>query len=238
MAAVKQKEILPGVQLTWVQTNQFKTCMLGLTLLAPMDAGSASVNALIPMVLRRGTQKHPDMQAISAALDELYGGSLEPMVRKKGETQCVGFVGTFLDDRYTPDGSEILERPPWSWGRSFFPPPLRKGAFRPDYVRGERANLIDRIRAQVNDKRQYSMLRLTRLMCEGEPYGIDKFGEEEAAAAITGKQLWDGYHALLANAPVELYYCGSALSGVWKKPSRRRWRGCPVRSSASNRAVL
>ena len=49
------------------------------------------------------------MESLSAALDELYGGAIEPAVRRKGETQCVGFVASFLDDAYALNGEKILE---------------------------------------------------------------------------------------------------------------------------------
>ena len=80
---VTRIELQPGVWLTAVQTKKFKSSVLGAQFLTPLTAETASLNALIPMVLRRGTAEHPDMESLSAALDELYGGSLEPMVRKK-----------------------------------------------------------------------------------------------------------------------------------------------------------
>ena len=49
------------------------------------------------------------MQALSAALDELYGGSIQPILRKKGEVQCIGFWGSFLDEAFLPAGTSILE---------------------------------------------------------------------------------------------------------------------------------
>ena len=110
MTNVTQTELFPGVRLTAVHTTKFKSCMLGLRLLTPLAEQTASLHALIPQVLRRGTARHPDLESLSAALDDLYGGTVEPMVRKKGETQCLGFVGSFLDDAYTPAGEPILER--------------------------------------------------------------------------------------------------------------------------------
>jgi len=247
MTKVIHKELLPGVRLTAVHTGKFKTCLLGFTLLAPMDGQTAAANAMIPMVLRRGTRKHPNMETLSAALDDLFGGSIEPMVRKKGETQCIGFVGSFLDDVYAPDGAMLLEPAAALMGELLLHPVMENGHFRADYVEGERTNLIDRIKAQVNDKRQYSMLRISQLMCAGEPFGVDKFGDETAAAAITESQLWDRYHTLLAAAPVELYYCGSApLDRVVKAFSaaleglpraiNRRMPGCLVKSAAEGTA--
>ena len=109
MSEVKRRELFPGVWLRAVHTNQFKSAYLSVTLMAPLDGGTAAENALIPSVLRRGTRTHPDMESMSAALDELYGGAVEPVVRKKGETQCVGLVASFLDDAYTLEGEPILE---------------------------------------------------------------------------------------------------------------------------------
>lgn len=83
MTHVTHRELMPGVRLTAVQTDKFKTNLLSVSLLAPISEETASANALFPYVLRRGTERCPDMETLSAALDELYGGSIEPMVRKK-----------------------------------------------------------------------------------------------------------------------------------------------------------
>lgn len=207
---VTRIELQPGVWLTAVQTKKFKSSVLGAQFLTPLTAETASLNALIPMVLRRGTAEHPDMESLSAALDELYGGSLEPMVRKKGETQCVGFVGSFLDDAYTLNKEQVLEPAAALLAELVGKPYTQDGAFCPDYTGQEKANLADRIKAQVNDKRQYAQIRVVAEMCAGEPFGVDKLGSLEAVEAITPQSLWEGYQALLKGARVELYYCGSA----------------------------
>ncbi|MBS5136050.1 MAG: insulinase family protein [Oscillospiraceae bacterium] len=210
MAELTRSELFPGVHLTAVHTEKFKSCVLGASFLAPLDRTKAACNALVPSVLRRGTQEHPDMESLSSALDELYGGSIEPVVRTRGETQCVGFLGSFLDDAYTLDGSAILEKAAGLLGELLLRPCPAQGVFRRDYTDSERQNLIDRIRAQVNDKRSYALLRLKREMCAGEPFGVDRLGDESSARAITPESLWARYQDLLRTAPMELYYCGSA----------------------------
>lgn len=210
MTQVTKTELAPGVSLTAVQTHKFKSAVLSVSLLTPLKKETASLNALVPYVLRRGTQDKPDMNTLSAALDGLYGGSIEPQVRKKGETQCVGFVGSFLDDAYTLNGEAILEPAAALLGELLLRPYTVEGVFSPDYTEGEKANLIDRIRAQINDKRQYSIRRLSQVMCQGEDYGVSALGDEESAASITPERLWSAYQNLLKNARVELYYCGSA----------------------------
>ena len=58
----------------------------------------------------------------------MYGGSIEPAVRKKGENQCVGFVGSFLDDAYTLDGSGVLDQAAGLMGEMLLRPYTREEA--------------------------------------------------------------------------------------------------------------
>lgn len=206
MAEMVQKQILPRVSLTAVHTEKFKSAYMSVQFLAPLNKADATLNALVPMVLCRGTQNYPDMERLSAALDDLYGGAIEPAIRKKGDRQCVGFVASFLDDAYTPDGQPLLEQAAALLGELLLHPATGEGGgFLPTYVEGERANLVDRIRAQMNDKRQYAKNRLLELMT-GEP---DRLGDEKSAAAITDAALWQRYEQLF-RCPIHIYYSGSA----------------------------
>ena len=210
MSQVTRRELFPGVWLRAVHTNKFKSSYLSVTLLVPLDRRTAGANALIPEVLRRGTAIHPDMESLSAALDELYGGAIEPVVRKKGESQCVGFAASFLDDAYALKGEKILEPAANLLGEVLLKPYTEKGVFSSGYTDGEKANLIDRIRAQINDKRTYAVRRLTREMCKYEAFGADKLGDEESVSNLTPESLWEQYQKLLREARVEVYFCGSA----------------------------
>ena len=210
VASVTRSQLLPGVFLTSVHTKKFKSSVLSMTLLAPLEAETAAANALLPYLLRRGSKEHPDLSSISAALDRLYGGSIEPMVRKKGEVQCVGFVGSFLDDAYTLDGSDVLNGAAGLMSELLLRPYTQDGAFCSDYTAQEKGNLIDRIRAEVNDKRQYASNRVIEEMCRDEAYGVGRLGREGDVAALTPQGLWARYQALLSASRLELYYCGSA----------------------------
>ena len=228
MSQVKRRELFPGVWLRAVHTNKFKSAYLSVTLMSPLDPETAGTNALIPSVLRRGTAVHPDMESLSAALDGLYGGAIEPAVRKKGETQCVGFAASFLDDAYALEGEQILEPAAALLGEVLLKPYTQNGVFSPDYTAGEKANLLDRIRGQINDKRTYATHRLTQLMCGEEAFGVDKLGDEAHVEAITPASLWQRYQQLLREAAVEVYYCGSAQPDRVEAAMRSALAGLPV----------
>jgi len=207
---LRRRELLPGVFLSTLCTEKFKSDCLSVSLLTQLDRETVTANALLPRVLGRGTTFHPDMDAISAACDELYGARILPCVRKKGEILAVGFYAGFIADRFTPDGSRLLEPVARLLGEMLLSPLTRGGMLMKDYVESEKEKLIDDIRAKVNDKRSYALDRMISEMCAYEDYGCDDMGSEADAAAISYLDLTRHYRALLQSAPVEIFYCGSA----------------------------
>lgn len=207
---ITRSNLLPGVHLRAIQTSKFKSSFFSIVFNTPLRKETAAMNALIPSVLRQGTINHPDMEALSAALDELYGGAIEPVVRQRGETQSIGFVASFLDDAYTLDKSLIVEPASQLLVDILFCPLVVERAFSTDFVNREKENLIQKIRSQVNDKRYYASQRMIQEMCQGEAFGVERLGTEEEVEKITTTGLWDHYLELLATSEIEIYYCGSA----------------------------
>ena len=210
MSETIRRKLMPGVYLTYLQEWKFKTNALSAQIITPLQKKTASQNALLPAVLRRGTARYPDMETLTAVLDELYGARIDCTVRKKGEKQCVGFVASFIDDRIAPDGEKLLEPVAELLGDLLCNPATRSGRFLTEYVQGERTNLADQIRGQMNDKRTYANLRLMQEMCSGEAYGVNRLGNEQDAEHITAGKLYRRYAELLSTAQIELFYCGSA----------------------------
>jgi len=200
-------EILPGVYLTAVQSDTFKTGCFSLNLLRPMKKEEAAANALIPSVLLRGSETCPDIASISAKLDELYGASVGTLVRKKGEVQLVGFYCDYVQDEYV---DEPVFAPLMAFlAELLLNPQLENGAFPEAVVDSEKLNLENAMLSRINDKRTYAASQLIRTMCAGQPYGIPRIGEPENLKNITAKSLYAHYRDLLATSRVELFYMGS-----------------------------
>ena len=228
------KQLADGVELLVNRTDTFKTGLLSATLTVPLRREDATAGALIPEVLYRGSRSCPDMERLSAATDALYGASLGTGVRQRGESQCISFLCSVIDDRYALDGSAVLEPAAGLMGEVLLDPAAENGVFRRDYVKGEGANLADRIRARVNDKRSWSIFRLVQEMCAGEAYAVDKLGDAEEALSVSPEGLWADYQALLGRAKVTFYYGGSAQPERVEETVRRafapliRGRNAPV----------
>ena len=178
-------ELFPDVFLTILDTDRFRTNYLSLNILRPLRQEEAAMNALLPDVLLRGCRICPDMREISVWLDQRYGAGVQPTVRKKGEVQAVGFFFDYVSERYAAPEEDLTADICALLGSFLLEPVLEDGAFRGDYVEGEKVNLCNAIMAQINDKRVYAALRLRQEMFAGEAYGVGKNGEKEQVEQIT-----------------------------------------------------
>ena len=202
--------ICPGIDLTCIHTDKFKTGVMSINLISALSRASAASSALLPRVLRRGSSDHPDMDSIASALDDLYGSNIEPIVRKKGELHCIGLHIDFPDEFYIPGTGNILEDTFSLAGEILLSPSMRGGLLKVDYIDSERKNLIDDIRASINDKRGYAIDRLLEEMCSEEAYSVSRLGSEKEAREITPDSLTAHYRSIIAESKVELLFCGSA----------------------------
>jgi len=226
MARIR-KRLLDNVYLTYVKATKFKTDFLSAQFITPLRRETAGLNSLLPAVLQRGTSRYPDMQRLSAAQDLLYGANIEHSVRKRGENQMWGFVATCIDDSFIPGEERLLEPLAELLGELLCKPAMENGLLRKDYVESERTNLIELIRAEINEKRTYAAKQLLKAMCAEEAYGISHIGEEDTVSVITAETLTAHYLRERKESRLELYYCGRAELERVEQAFRYAFRDLP-----------
>ncbi len=207
---IETLELLPGITLRCVRDSRFKQGCLSIQFLRPMRREESAANALLPAVLLRGTEKHPDLRAITWKLDDLYGAAVGTMVHRIGDYQTTGLHCSFMEDRFALDGDAILTPMAEFLNELLLQPKLENGGFCRDFVEGEKKNLISTIESERNDKRVYCANQLLRLMCRGDSFGIPRLGEKEQVAALDGGSLYRHYQKVLKESAVAAFYVGSA----------------------------
>ncbi len=206
---VETVELLPGVVLRCCPVERFKQGCLSIQFLRPMCRQEAALNAVLPAVLLRGSERHPDLRAITLRLDELYGASVHALVRRVGDVQAVGFLCGMIEDRFALPGERVLEPMVEFLEELLFAPRLEGGMLCPAYVQSEQENLIAEIDAQRNDKRAYSVELLLERMGRADSFGIPRTGDRMSAQAITPESCDAHYRRVLRESPVEIFYVGS-----------------------------
>ena len=207
---IETMELLPGITLRCCPDHRFKQGCLSIQLVRPMCREEAACNALLPSVLLRGTQKHPDLRSITLALDELYGASVSTLVRRVGDYQTTGLYCGFMDDRFALSGDRVMEPMMAFLGELLLCPLTADGGFVPEIMESEKKNLISTIESERNDKRAYAMGQLLRTMCRGDSYEVPRLGEKDQVAAITSADAYAHYRRILRESRIELFYVGSA----------------------------
>ena len=207
---IKTIQLFPGVTLRCCRDERFKQGALSLQFLRPMCREEAALNALLPAVLLRGCKSAPDMRAVTLKLDDLYGASVGALVRRTGDIQSTGLSCGFIDDRFTLEGDAVFAPMLQFLEEILLDPVTVDGAFHPEYVAGEKQNLIWTLESQRNDKRSYASNQLLKQLCKEDSYGIPRLGEIPDVEAITAECLYAHYRKVLEESPVHVFYVGSA----------------------------
>ena len=207
---IETLEMMPGITLRCCPDHRFKQGCLSIQFVRPMCREEAALNALIPAVLLRGTEKHPDLRSITQQLDALYGASVSTMVRRIGDYQTTGLYCGFMDDRFALPGDRVMEPMLEFLGELLLQPLTENNGFMPEIVDSEKKNLIATIESERNDKRHYAMGQLLRTMCRGDSFAVPRLGEKEQVAGITPAAAYAHYRRILEESRVELFYVGSA----------------------------
>lgn len=193
-----------------IKTNRFKTNLYAIFLTIPMKKEDATINSLIPAVLRRGTEKYPTQLEIEKRLEEMYGASFNCGVDKIGNYQVLKFYIEGLSDEYTEEKQNIEEL----LKEIIYSPILENGYFKKEYVEQEKENLKLIIESRKDNKARYAYERCIEEMFENEPYGVYKYGTVEDVEKITTESLYNQYKKILKNAQIDVFGCGNQLEEI------------------------
>ena len=193
-----------------IKTNRFKTNLYAIFLTIPMKKEDATINSLIPAVLRRGTEKYPTQLEIEKRLEEMYGASFNCGVDKIGNYQVLKFYIEGLSDEYTEEKQNIEEL----LKEIIYSQILENGYFKKEYVEQEKENLRLIIESRKDNKARYAYERCIEEMFENEPYGVYKYGTVEDVEKITPESLYNQYKKILKNAQIDVFGCGNQLEEI------------------------
>lgn len=201
-------EIKKGIKLHLVQTNKFKTNLIVVFLTTPLNRKNVTKNALIPAILRRGTQNMPSQEQISKKLEEMYGAEFDCGIEKTGDNQVIKFYLETLSDNFLPEKEELMKKSVNLLLEIVLNPLLEKGKFKTEYLESEKVNLSQLISAKIDNKDIYSFEKCTEKMYEGKPYSLYKYGYIEDLEKLTQEEMYEYYKQLLDTAKIDIFISG------------------------------
>lgn len=204
----QKQEIKQGITLHQIHTENFKTNLYAIFLAIPLKKETVTLDALIGAVLRRGTQEFQTQEAISKELEGMYGASFNCGIEKTGDNHILKFYLETLSEEFLPEPEKLNEKCLSILFDIAFNPLTVNGAFKPEYVEGEKKNLKQIIESKIDNKAKYAYDRCIEEMYKNEPYGLYKFGYIEDIDAITPENLYQHYQRLLAECKIDIFCSG------------------------------
>lgn len=200
-----------GIDVLSVPVNRFKTNEIALSLLMPLKAETASLNAILPMLLSRSSKKYKTISELNRKLAYLYGAVLVPSVSKVGESQLLKLGITSVDDRFSLDDEKISKECISLLLSLLFEPNFdENGIFYEEDIEREKRILTEKIESEENEKRTYVLRKAEEVMFKGEPYAINRFGTKEDVSSITKESALLAWQNVLKTARVLLTVVGNA----------------------------
>lgn len=205
------KNIAQGVDLISVPASRFKTNEIAVSFALPLDAEKVSANALTVGMLSRKSREYPDMKSLNKRLAGLYGAALSASVSKLGECQVLKLGVTALDDRFSLDGESIAFECVKLLTSLIFQPRFDEaGCFYEDDVASEKRILIEKIGAEMNEKRVYVLRKAEELMFANEPYGINRYGTVSQVDGLTADDALKAWKNILSSSRVLVTVVGNS----------------------------
>lgn len=209
------KEIKEGIKIHVINTAKFKTNLIAIFLSTKLNRKNVTNNALISMILRRGSKKMKSQEEISKKMEELYGASFDCGLDKTGDNQVLKFYIEAINDKYLPEHREnVLKTVLENLLEIVFDPYVENEGFKKEYLEQEKNNVRQRIEGKIDNKARYSLERAIEEMYKDEPYGLYKFGYKEDLEKINEKDLYKYYIDLINTCKIDIFLSGNLDKGV------------------------
>lgn len=202
---MKKIEIKKGVNLWLIPDGKFKTYYAGIFMHTPIDEKTATVNALIPLLLKRGSKNFPTGRAIAKELESLMGARMNAYTSKKGDDQMLAFTVTGASDEFSPF-SDVTKRALSLLADIAFNPILPVDA---GYLRSEKLHLLEIIEGEKNDKRAYAASRCREEMAKGTPYAVPENGYAEKVSSITEGDIEERIKSVIDESVTDILIAGA-----------------------------
>ena len=202
---IKSVQLNENITLSYIPMKKLKTTTIGIYLKRELKKDEASKNALLPHILKNGSQLVKNRKETEYYLENLYGAKMSAGISKKGNAHILCFEGETISDSFAPSGERLTMGLLKLLLSVIFAP---KEEFDSESFETERHNAITKIESIINDKRVYANYRCQEEMSKGDIFSIPRLGYAEDMKKLTKEELYSYYKQIVASSPIDIYICG------------------------------
>ncbi|GMG60523.1 EF-P 5-aminopentanol modification-associated protein YfmF [Tetragenococcus halophilus] len=198
----------PGVKLTVIPTEKFKTIRLFVRFSTKHQKAVASKRALLTNLLETNSFNYPTQTKLSEKLADLYGASFGLNVSKKGNIHQVNLMMNLVNGKYIneqdifAEGIKLIQE-------ILFRPNIKEGAFDQETFQREKENMMDYLESIKEDKQTLAALRLQELyFAEDIDQKTPSFGTKEDLNSLSAYDLVQTYHEMMTQDQIDIFVVG------------------------------
>ena len=210
-------ELKQGIKMHLINSKAYKTDLSCVFLTTALTRENVTYNALIPFLLRRGTNSFKDQYIINQKLDNMYGASLNLGVDKYGDNVVLKFYIESINNEYAFDSENILKESINMLIDIVFNPLKKDGKLNEEFLEVEKDNLRKVIESKIDDKDSYALDSCISSMYGENGFGLYKYGYLEDIENITIDSITEYYNNLIDNAKIDIFVSGNINAEEVKK---------------------
>lgn len=195
-----------GITVSVINTKKFKRNTVQLSFILPRNEGTVSCAAVLSATLMRGCKKYGSVTEIGRALSGLYNASLSVHSQPYGDLLLFHVNSSMLDDKYAFDGVGIFGGVLDLISELLLDPLTDGDALSGAYVDSEKKRRVDMIRAEINNKDRYALIRADDIAFKGTPLAIRC--TEDAVNAVTAESAYRLLLDMISEAPLMISVSG------------------------------
>ncbi len=203
-ALLRSVRIGGGVTVHLRRSTRFTTDIIRICAPVLLD-GRRTGRALLAGLLRRGSRRYADMDAIARHLQDLYGASFSTDVARIGPVQAIILRGEVVDGGRLPGRPDTFAALIAFLREMLHRPRIVRGRFDPRIFEEERAQLARFIASLADDKARYAALRLEEAMFRGHPLGLSEYGTLPDLESLRNEDVAALHGDLIARTPWHVF---------------------------------
>lgn len=188
-------------------SSRFKSVLVSVNMLLPLEADKTGKNALLAMVLKKSNRLYKTEKELERVLASLYDATMDINVEKLDNLYNIQLAIEFLNQKYMSDNElnkikEIIVSIICS-------PNITNNNFDKEIFDREKASLIQKIAEEKDDKRKYALECLKQDMFKDTEYGASTIGSIDQVDKITNEELVKHYEYVKNTAEIVVSVVGN-----------------------------
>ena len=201
----QQKQIIVQPSFHEIDSAKFKINTISINFITQMSNKTASLNALLTLILKQQCQNYPSPLKLNKKLKELYGAILNVNCQKFGDLQIISFEITILNDQFAFKNENLFEEAFNLLLNIVFKPKFNEFNIFPEKdVEIQKQNLTELIQNALSDKQKLATVKAQTILFNKKPCGTFQWGSVADVKQIDAQKLTQAYFDLLKSSNIHI----------------------------------